>query len=75
MREMARSIRETDLLITVVTERVGWCYPSGCATRAFRRYMGVTPIHYCHYGPPTASREGPASLSRERRVLLSRRDH
>lgn len=56
---MARLIRETDLLITVVTERVGWCYQSGCATRVFRGYMGVTPIHYRHYGPPTASKDGP----------------
>lgn len=59
VQEMARLIRETDLLITVITERVGWCYHSGCATRAFRRYMGVTPIHYRHYGPPNASRDGP----------------
>lgn len=59
VQEMARLIRETDLLITVITERVGWCYHSGCATRAFRRYMGVTPIHYRHYGPSNASREGP----------------
>lgn len=59
VQEMARLIRETDLLIAAVTERVGWCYHSGCATRAFRRYMGVTPIHYRHYEPPTASRDGP----------------
>ncbi|MFV0375370.1 AraC family transcriptional regulator [Microbacterium sp.] len=59
VREMARLIRETDLLITVITERVGWCYHSGCATRVFRRYMGVTPIRYRHYGPPNASRDGP----------------
>lgn len=26
VQEMARLIRETDLLITAVTERVGWCY-------------------------------------------------
>ncbi|GAA2535598.1 hypothetical protein GCM10009860_15010 [Microbacterium mitrae] len=59
VQEMARLIRETDLLIAVITERVGWCYHSGCATRAFRRYMGVTPIHYRHYGPPSASQAGP----------------
>ncbi len=59
VQEMARLIRETDLLVTVIAERVGWCYHSGVASRAFRRYMGVTPIHYRRYGPPTESREGP----------------
>jgi len=58
VQEMARLIRETDLLITTITERVGWCYHSGHATIAFRRYMGVTPFEYRHHGPPTASREG-----------------
>lgn len=46
VQEMARLIRETDLLITTITERVGWCYHSGRATIAFRRYMGVTPFEY-----------------------------
>ncbi|MGD9430821.1 helix-turn-helix domain-containing protein [Arthrobacter russicus] len=59
VREMARLIRETDLLITVITERVGWRYHNGNATRLFRRYMGVTPIHYRRHGPPNASDGGP----------------
>lgn len=74
VQEMARLIRETDLLITVITERVGWCYHSGCATRAFRRYMGVTPIRYRHYGPPTASRDGPGiGVARAARAARSER--
>lgn len=59
VQEMARLIRETDLLIGTITERVGWCHRSGHAICVFRRYMGVTPSRYRHYGPPTASREGP----------------
>jgi len=58
VQETARLIRETDLLITTMTEQVGWCYYSGHATIAFRRYMGVTPFEHRHYRPPTASREG-----------------
>lgn len=59
VQEMARLIRETDLLIGTITERVGWCHHCGQASRIFRRYMGVTPIEYRRYGPPTAGREGP----------------
>lgn len=58
VQEMARLIRETDLLIGTISERVGWCHHCH-ASRIFRRYMGVTPIEYRRYGPPTASREGP----------------
>lgn len=59
VQEMVRLIRETDLLIGTITERVGWCHHCGHATLVFRRYMGVTPFEYRHYGPPSASREGP----------------
>ena len=59
VQEMARLIRETDLLIGTITERVGWCHHCGQASRIFRRYMGVTPIEYRRYGPPSASRAGP----------------
>ncbi|MGC5617683.1 helix-turn-helix transcriptional regulator, partial [Georgenia sp. Z1491] len=59
VQEMARLIRETDLLIGTITDRVGWCQHCGHATLVFRRYMGVTPFEYRHYGPPTASHEGP----------------
>lgn len=59
VQEMVRLIRETDLLIGTITERVGWCHHCGHATLVFRRYIGVTPFEYRHYGPPTESREGP----------------
>lgn len=59
VQEMVRLIRETDLLIGTITDRVGWCHHCGHATLVFRRYMGVTPFEYRHYGPPTATREGP----------------
>ncbi|MBK8868653.1 MAG: AraC family transcriptional regulator [Dermatophilaceae bacterium] len=59
VQEMARLIRETDLPIGTITDQVGWCHHCGHATLVFRRYMGVTPFKYRHYGPPSASREGP----------------
>lgn len=59
VQEMARLIRDTDLLITEITERVGWGRHSGYATDVFRRYMGVTPIHYRRHGPPSTSYDGP----------------
>ncbi|TDP91344.1 AraC-like DNA-binding protein [Leucobacter luti] len=59
VQEMVRLIRETDLLIGTITDQVGWCRHCGHATLVFRRYMGVTPFEYRHYGPPTATREGP----------------
>lgn len=59
VQHMARLIRDTDLLITEITERVGWGRHSGYATDVFRRYMGVTPADYRRSGPPSASREGP----------------
>ncbi len=59
VQHMARLIRETDLLITEITERVGWGRHSGYATDVFRRYMGVTPIDYRRHGPPSTSRDGP----------------
>ncbi|MFT3799139.1 helix-turn-helix transcriptional regulator [Microbacterium sp.] len=43
VQEMARLIRETDLLITEITERVGWGRHSGYATDVFRRCTGITP--------------------------------
>ncbi|MFT4307480.1 MAG: AraC family transcriptional regulator [Microbacterium sp.] len=59
VQEMARLIRETDLLITEITERVGWGRRSGYATDVFRRYRGVTPIDYRRHGPPSVSPDGP----------------
>ncbi len=59
VQHMARLIRETDVLITEITERVGWGRHSGYATNVFRRYMGVTPIDYRRQGPPSSSRHGP----------------
>lgn len=59
VQHMARLIRETDLLITEITERVGWGRHSGYATDVFRRYMGVTPIHYRRHGPPSTSHDVP----------------
>lgn len=59
VQEIARLIRETDLPISVITRRVGWCHHCGFASALFRRYLGVTPIQYRRYGAPTASRDGP----------------
>lgn len=59
VQEMARLIRETDLLIGTITDQVGWCRHCGHATLVFRRYMGATPFEYRHYGPPSVTREGP----------------
>lgn len=61
VQEMARLIRETTLLIGTITEQVGWCHHCGQATRLFRRYMGVTPIDYRRYGPPSATQGGPGT--------------
>ena len=54
VHEMARLIRETDLLISVIAREVGWNYRSGNATQIFRRHMGVTPMQYrrnIHHAP------------------------
>lgn len=61
VQHMAHLIRDTDLPITEITERVGWGRHSGHATDVFRRYMGVTPIGYRRHRPPSASREGPGT--------------
>ncbi len=60
VQEMARLIRETDLLITVITERVGWCYHTADVQHECSAATWASPpIHYRHYGPPTASKDGP----------------
>lgn len=61
VQHMARLIRETDLLIIEITERIGWGRHSGYATNVFRRYMGVTPIDYRRHGPTSTSYDGPVS--------------
>lgn len=58
VHEMARLLRETDLTIEAIAQRVGWRNRS-YATAAFRRYVGVNPSPYRQHGPPTVSKDGP----------------
>lgn len=59
VQHMARLIWETDLLIPVITKRVGCGGHRGHAATVFHRYMGVTPIDYRCQRPPSNSRHGP----------------
>lgn len=58
VREMARLLRETDMPVLRVYERVGWGARSHAAV-VFRDYFGTTPSGYRRYGPATASAGGP----------------
>lgn len=60
VREMARLLRTTDLLVAQICPRVGWKSPHHPAGH-FRRYYGVTPTEYRRYGPHTASQGGPGA--------------
>lgn len=55
---MAKLVRETDLPVTRLYRQVGWT-SRGHAAALFRSYLGVNPSEYRHYGPPTASYDGP----------------
>ncbi len=58
VREMARLLRETDMPVLAIFERVGWGQTSHAAV-AFRRYYGTTPSRYRTHGPATATGDGP----------------
>lgn len=58
LREMARLLRTTDLLVAQICPLVGWHSPHHTAWH-FRRYYGVTPTQYRRRGPHTASQDGP----------------
>lgn len=57
VREMARLLRETDMPVLTVCQRVGWGARSHAAV-AFRHYYGTTPSGYRRYGPATTSTGG-----------------
>ncbi len=58
VREMARLLRQTDMPVLAIFERVGWGQTSHAAV-AFRRYYGTTPSRYRTHGPATAAGDGP----------------
>jgi AraC-like DNA-binding protein len=45
VEELARLLRETDMLVEVAIEKVGW-HSMGYAIRAFHAYVGMTPGTY-----------------------------
>lgn len=60
VREMARLLRTTDLLVRQICPLIGW-RSSHHPARHFRHYYGVTPTQYRRPGPHTASLTGPVA--------------